>query len=86
MIAKRNRPLRLEDRAMLSGVPQEVVVMSENLYMGADPVPIIAASVLGNNVWGGPALTLAVTDFWNNVKATNFNKRATAISQPLLKR
>jgi len=75
---------RLEDRVMLSFVPSEVVVMSENLYMGADPVPIITASVLGNNFFAGPALTqLAVTNFWNDVQATNFPKRADAIVQQI---
>jgi hypothetical protein len=69
---------------MLSGLPQELVVMSENVYMGADPVPIIAASVLGTPFNGGPALTTAaVTQFWSNVKATNFNKRADAIVQQI---
>lgn len=87
MIARQNRTLQyeqLEHRTLLSGIPQEVVVMSENLYMGADPIPIIAASYLSAITGAGPALTeQAVTDFWNDVKATDFSKRAEVIAQQI---
>ena len=67
---------------MLSGLPQQLVVMSENLYMGADPVGVLAASVAGV-----PALAIgAVTQFWNDVQKTNYGERADVIAQQIASR
>jgi hypothetical protein len=59
---------------MLSG-PGQLVVMSENLYMGADPVPAMLTSLTGI-----PAASIpAVTQFWKDVENTNFAERADRI-------
>ncbi|HEX5269056.1 MAG TPA: endonuclease/exonuclease/phosphatase family protein, partial [Gemmataceae bacterium] len=61
-------------------------VMTQNLYVGADLGPPTAAVMTGD-----PAQIIpAVTQFWNQVQATNFPQRAQAIAgevaqaQPLL--
>src|SRR5690349_1990636 len=53
-----------------------VTVMTQNLYVGADLDPPTAAVMTGD-----PAqIVPAVTQFWNQVQATNFPARARAIT------
>jgi endonuclease/exonuclease/phosphatase family metal-dependent hydrolase len=74
-----NRPAQLRcERLEARDVPdaRTVNVMTQNLYLGADINPAIAAVATGN-----PAIFIpAVSQFWANVRATNFLERAGAIA------
>ncbi len=59
---------------------QPLTVMSENLYMGADPVPAFGSYVAGGR-W---AAVPAMTQFWNGVQATKFSQRADRIAQQIV--
>ena len=74
---------RLEGRTMLSVTPphleaglREVTVMSQNLYLGADLIPVLEAVASGdpNAIVGATSLA------WQQVQATNFPERAEAIA------
>jgi endonuclease/exonuclease/phosphatase family metal-dependent hydrolase len=78
MVTQQPRRVRLEvesleRREVPAAVP--VTVMSENLYLGADPLP----ALLVKTTLGPVAAIPATTQFWNNVQATNFRERADAI-------
>src|SRR5262245_27001079 len=66
----------LEDRCTPSvGVgsnPREVTVMSQNLYVGADLTPVVAATIGGDPL----AIISEVTSFWAHVQVMNFPDRA----------
>jgi hypothetical protein len=62
-----------------SSTAQPLTVMSENIYMGGDPVPAFL-SYLGGGAW---AAAPAMTAFWSDVEATDFNERAEAIAQQI---
>ena len=63
----------------VDGEPQ-LVVMSENIYLGADAVPVVRAALLGRRA----AIVRQVTQLWQDVRATNFPERADAIARQII--
>jgi hypothetical protein len=68
----------LEARTLLSAA-KDVTVMSQNLYLGADLLPVIEALASGN----GPAVVDAVSQTYAKVVATNFPERAKSIAKEI---
>src|SRR5215218_2459193 len=58
---------------------QLILVMTRNLYVGADLGPVSAAAATGD----GPAIVQATTNAWQGVKATNFPERAGALASEI---
>lgn len=56
----------------------KVSVMSRNLYLGADLIPLASAADL-------PAFEQTAAQVWRNVQATDFPKRATALAKEIKK-
>lgn len=71
----------LEDRILLSGSPvlADVNVMTQNLYVGTDLQPIIAALSSGSD----EAAVAAVTAGWAEVNQTNFPERAELLAEQI---
>ncbi len=72
----------LEQRVLLSGAPllRDFTVMSQNLYLGTDLNPIIAALGTGDPNVFIPAVSLG----WQQVVASNFEERADALADQIL--
>ncbi|MGK2937138.1 MAG: endonuclease/exonuclease/phosphatase family protein [Solirubrobacteraceae bacterium] len=60
--------------ASSSAASNDVTVMSRNLYLGADIIPLASAADL-------PAFEQTAAQVWRNVQATDFPKRATALAK-----
>jgi endonuclease/exonuclease/phosphatase family metal-dependent hydrolase len=80
-----NRLESLEDRTLFSSAsprciepPHELRVMTQNLYLGADLTPVIAAPSLAD-------VPAAVSAVWANVQATDFRERAVALARQIAK-
>lgn len=83
MSAPIHRVEMLEDRTLFSTLspncaeaPNQIRVMTQNLYMGADLTPVLAAPSLAD-------VPAAVSQVWANVEATDFRKRARAIADQI---
>ncbi len=72
----------LEERILLSGAPllRDVTVMSQNLYLGTDLEPIIAAISTGNP----QTIVGAVSAGWQQVVASHFQERAGGLADQVL--
>lgn len=64
--------------AASSSSKAELTVMSRNLYLGADLIPLASAADL-------PAFEQTAANVWRNVQATDFPKRATALAKEVKK-
>lgn len=64
--------------AASSSSKAELTVMSRNLYLGADLIPLASAADL-------PAFEQTAANVWRNVQATDFPKRATALAKEIKK-
>ena len=68
------------DASQCGNCQQQFVVMSENLYLGADVVPVIRAAFFGRR----RAIVKQVTRLWQNILATNFPERADVIARQII--
>lgn len=62
--------------ASSSAASNDVTVMSRNLYLGADLIPLASATTL-------PAFEQTAAQVWANVQATDFPKRAPALAKEI---
>ncbi|MBJ7521402.1 MAG: hypothetical protein JHC84_17010, partial [Solirubrobacteraceae bacterium] len=62
--------------ASSSAASNDVTVMSRNLYLGADLIPLASAASL-------PAFEQTAAQVWANVQATDFPKRAPALAKEI---
>lgn len=73
---------QLEERVLLSGAPllRDFTVMSQNLYIGTDLNPVIAALSTGDPDTFIPAVSAG----WQQVVASNFEERADTLADQVL--
>lgn len=62
--------------ATSSSSDAQLTVMSRNLYLGADLIPLASATDL-------PSFETTAANVWRNVQATDFPKRATALAKEI---
>lgn len=73
-------PMMLTLLLPASASADEVKVMSRNLYLGADLIPL---AVYGSDKANLSAFTQAASGVWDNVQVTDFNKRSKALAREL---
>lgn len=73
-------PLALLLLIPASASADQVKVMSRNLYLGADLIPL---AVYGSDKANLPAFTQAATGVWDDVQVTDFNKRSKVLAREL---